>query len=483
MHGIPNCFEFEGLLCFAKQSARDFYYFAPLHADLDRDVNGRPMFSLIAIGASGYLMCTAVWKVANEVLETLRSEIAIRNAISDPSTIKLAFAPVQVARCDLLAGDGSGALQAIATSATSGVPPYSALFSVNLSEEQFAWAVAAVNGRAGFLAVEYEASLTTPVKAHGRFVPRSAKFIPWLREYLSVGRAGVRAAIETAIDDGLAAIEVSMPDDPTGRLFSVLYDRVLSRATDVLPEFIETWDEDTCAKLEVAVTVVEEVSQPFCPHVDLSSPDIDLGHITVAGNPTEVVERIASPPLEMSSSLSVRLGFNLDDAPLAWIRLRRGDSEAMLKPPYFASIELPASRGAQPVTVTVGYTNGVHNHKTVIDSPSGSELVLMPQDLGLQRLSVDARPLAESGADSAHIWLRYRPPHGRAEQRHSIPFRDHVWVSNWWLVTLARSSLRYLDYKWTAIAADGRLVSQSAMHADSFDIVLSFAGGTADVAN
>lgn len=483
MHGIPNSFEFEGLLCFAKQSARHSYYFAPLHADLDRDANGRPMFSVIAIGTSGYLMFTAVWRAADKILEALRNEIARRNDISDPLTIELAFAPVHMARCDLLLGDGSGQFQAIATSSTSGVPPYSALFNLTLTEEQFAGAAAALNGRAGYLAIEYDASVITPVTASGRLVPQSVRFVPWLREFSSAGQAGFRSAIEEAIEDGLAAIQLSLPDDPSGQLVAVLYDRVLTRATELLPKLIETWDEDTHTDLDVSVTLVEEVSQPFRPRADLSSLGLDPDRITFVGNTTLPMERTAEAMSEMSRPLRVKLGFDHQDAPLAWVRLQRGDSEAVLKPPDFAPVEVSVDPRPRPLTVTTGYTNGAHIHKKEIIPPSEDELLLMPQDLGLKMLSVDARPLAQAGARSAQIWLRYRPPHRRGEQRHSIQFGDGTWVSHWWLATFAASSLRYLEYTWTAITADGRVVNQSVVHTGSSDIILSFSGGTTDVTN
>ena len=209
---IPDSFEFEGLLCFAQQPSKHSYYYLPLQADVDRDADGRPMFSLIAFGALGYLMCTAVWRAADRALEALRNEIARRNDFGDPSTIELAFAPVDMARCDLLMGYSSGEFQTIATNSTSGLPPYSAVFSVTLTEEQFASAAAAVNGQAGYLAIEYDV-LITPVTASGRFVPKSVRFVPWLREYLSLGQAGLRSAIEEAVEVGLAAIHVCLPED------------------------------------------------------------------------------------------------------------------------------------------------------------------------------------------------------------------------------------------------------------------------------
>jgi hypothetical protein len=483
MSRIPYSFEFEGLLCFAQQSSKYSYYYLPLQADLNRDSNGRPMFSLIAFGASGYLMCTAVWRAADRALESLRNEIARRNNFGDPSTIELAFAPVHVARCDLLMGYSSGEFQTIATNSTSGTPPYSAVFSVNLTEEQFASAAAAVNGQAGYLAIEYDASLITPVTASGRLVPKSVKFVPWLREYLSLGQAGLRSAIEEAVEEGLAAIHVCLPEDKSEMLVTALYDRLLTRATELLPELIEGSDKYTYADLEVEVTLVQDISQPLRPRTDMSQLGINSEQLTITENTALSEGRTEGLTIEKSRPLRVELDFPPEDTPLAWIRVQRGELEAVLKPPYFSPVELPAYRASQPLVVTVGYTNGTRTYKMEFAPPSEDELFLAPQHVGLTPISVDARPLAQAGANSAQIWLRYRPPLSRNEQRHSIQFCNGTWVSHWWLATPAVFSIRYLEYKWTAITADGRVITQSFLHTGSLNIILSFTGGTTDVTN
>ncbi len=428
-------------------------------------------------------MFTAVWRATDKVLEALRNEIVVRNKISNQSTIKLSVAPVHVARCNLLMSDSSGQFQEIATSSTSGIPPYSAVFNATLTEEQIAYATAAVNGRAGYLAIEYDSSLITPVTVSGRLVPQSVRFVPWLREYLSVGHSGLRSAIEEAIKEGLVAIQLSVPEDPTGKLISALYDRLLTRASELLPELIETWDEYTYTDLEVEVTLVEDVSQPFHPRTDLSRLDFNSEGITFTGDSTLSMERVVRSTMEMSRPLRVELDFPPDDAPLAWIRLQRGDSEAILKPPNFSPVLLPANHTSQPLMVTVSYTNGEHSHKEKIVSTNEDELLLIPQHVGLTVISVDAQPLAQTGARSAQIWLRYSPLHRRDEQRHTIQFREGNWISQWWLATPAVSALSYLEYKWTAMTADGRIVTNSFEHAGSVNITLFFPGGTTNVTN
>jgi hypothetical protein len=133
--------------------------------------------------------------------------------------------------------------------------------------------------------------------------------------------------------------------------------------------------------------------------------------------------------------------------------------------------------------VTTGYTNGAQLHKKEIRPPDEAELVFMPHHLGLTRLSLDARPLARLGARSAQIWLLYRPPTWRDELRQAFQFGESNWKAHWWLATQDESLLRHLSYRWTATTADGRKISQAETQPRSSDIVLSFPGGTTDVAD
>lgn len=479
MNEVSQSFEFRGLLCFARQSAPDSYYFAPLHADLDRDPEGRPLFSLITIGAKGYLMLTAVWRATDKALQALRKEIATRVEIDDPATIELLFAPAKVAKCDLLLGDGSGHFQTLASSSTSGMPPYPAVFGVSLTEEQFARAAAAVNGRVGFMAIEYDVQLSTHVRASARLVPQSVRFISWLRTFASGDQAPFRSALEAAIEDGLATVSVSLPNSPTNQLIARLYERLLTQATTVLPRMISSWNDDGIAELEVVVELVEESSQPMRPLADLAGFAFDPSHITLAGSATPSTERTA----RTSRPLQVRLGFHPAGAPLAWVRVCSGDAEAVLKPPHFDPVELAGKWQAGQLIVAAGFTNGVHNHSLEIEPPGETQLSLSAEQLGLRMLTVNARPLADAGIRSAEMSLRYRPPHRPDEQRQTIRFHDDAWASHWWVVTTTSSWLHYVDYSWTAIIADGRVAGQSVTQTGSSEIILSLPEGATHVTN
>jgi hypothetical protein len=481
---IENSFEFEGLLCYPKPSANLSYYFVPLEADLDRGPNDRPLINLIAVGTSGYLLFTAVWRAPEQSVEALRQEVAKRNEIADPSTIQLALPPVQVAGCELLIGDGSGELQALAHSSTSGLPPYSVLFNLLLNEEQFASASAALNGNPGRLAVEYDVLLITPVSAAARLVPLSSEFVAWLQEYLDSGPAGFRAAIEEAIEEGLAAIQLDLTQHPSEELITRLYDRVLTRATEVLPRLIQDWGIDMTTDLEVAVSLVESVRQALHPRVDIGVIELPEPPIHVAPGGMEASTGRGAAQMErMGPPLRVSVGFDPGEAPLAWVRLQREGAEILLKPPQFGPASLPAGRVYQPLRLTAGFTNGAPAYKATLMIAGEAEITLGPEDVGLTMLVIDGRPLVEAGARSAQVWLRYFAPHLRTEQRYSLRFGDDTWAAHLWLVTPTKASLRYLDYRWQAVGADGGLISESATSRGSSEIVLSYSGETTHVTN
>jgi hypothetical protein len=425
------------------------------------------VFSLIQTGATGFLMLTAVWRASEAAIDALRHELAARSNLPDPTQIKLTLAPIAVTRGDLLIGDGAGGFQTLGTSTTSQMQPYSALFSVSLTKEQFPQVAAAVNGRSGFLAVEYSADLLIETRARARLTPQSSLFLPWLRDTGGEDENSFRSALEEAIQDGLALVSVELPERASTQLIARLYDRLLSQAGIVLPRLIQSWNGANVSELEVAVDLTEEARYALRPRIDLASLALDPTRITMtAGSGTERAEGGMRP-------LRVGLGFDPAGTPLSWVRVRSGESEVVLRAPTFRPADLTGDWRADALSVTAGFTNGAQNHSVELRPPVRPELRLAPEQLGLRSLLVDAEPLAAAGMASAEISLRYRPPHRPDEQRATIEFRDSTWARRWWVVTRTSSWLPYLEFSWKAIAPDGHVAGASSDRASSPEIVLS----------
>jgi hypothetical protein len=223
------------------------------------------MITVLDVGSSGYAMFTATWGASAASVEALRREIASGHRDPDASRIRLSFAPVSVPQCHALLGDGSGTFQTIATSATSGLPPYDALFNLTIPRERLSHVQSAVNGERGFLAIEYVADLRVPATANAAFRSQSDDLLPWLRDR---GRSdkSMRALLEEAVALGLATVTVDAPDHAGGQIAIELFDRVLNHAAQVAPQWITQGDR---GHLEVEATVERDAREPVRALADI----------------------------------------------------------------------------------------------------------------------------------------------------------------------------------------------------------------------
>ncbi|AOY59975.1 hypothetical protein [Desulfococcus multivorans] len=481
MRHPANSFTVKDLLCFPNLSAPLSYYFVPLHADLDRSETGTPLWNLISLGQTGYLMLTAAWRASEQSLAALRTEIARQEAIADPTTLRLAPAPAQVARCNLLLGDGAGQFQVIATSATSGIAPYSALFNLFLTEEQFAAVAAALTGNPRRLAVEYDVALAAPVTGSARFIPLSSQLLPRLAEYLDSGPPGFRLALQAAVEEGLAMIDMDLPEQASEGLVNDLYNRVLARAAERLPRLIRTRHGDSLTEFQVMVSLTTDAFQPFHPRVDLAS-------LNLTGNPIGFVASrtheagAGKQAKKQARTRQLRLNFDPRGAPIAWIRLQWETAHAVLKPPLFGPVRM-AGPADQPLRLTVGYTDGSPTFRKELMPSHETEMPLRPEAVGLTRLVVDARPFAASNVRRVKVRLSYHPPHRPAPRQYFIQFEKDSWTTWIWLVSPTRAPEHYLDARWQIVCTDGSIITPSAAILRSSDSVLTLSGEKADVTN
>ena len=140
------------------------YFYVPLRADLQRAPDGTPAVSLIRVADGGYLSLTAEWNVSPAELARLRQRLADRDGIADPRLVRVAFAPLEGEICRLFLRDETSGTQLLATSTTSRIPPYAALFNLRLSPGELSRALQALQGAEEVLFVEYEGWLTSPLK-------------------------------------------------------------------------------------------------------------------------------------------------------------------------------------------------------------------------------------------------------------------------------------------------------------------------------
>jgi hypothetical protein len=262
---MQSTFIFRDLRCYVDPADARSYYFLPSAADVRRDGNGQPMITVLDTGSSGYAMFTATWGAAPGSVDALRRDIADGHRDPDASHIRVAFAPVSAPQCHALLGDGSGTFQTIGTSATSGLPPYDALFNLAIPPDRLAHVTRGLNGERGFLAIEYLADLLVPSTASAAFRSQSSSLLAWLR-----ARRGsdtpMRALLEEAVELGLATVTVEAPDHADGQMAMELFDRVLTQAAQAAPRWITEGDS---GHLEIEAVVDRNVREPVRAFADI----------------------------------------------------------------------------------------------------------------------------------------------------------------------------------------------------------------------
>jgi hypothetical protein len=260
---MPVEFEFKGLRCFPSASDPRTYHFLPTRADLRRGPSGQPLTTLVEAGTAGYLMFSAAWEVGASEVEELRHELAARLPSTPAADIRLSFAPVLSVRCHVLIGDGRGTQQTAASSSTSGLPPYDAVFSLFLQGERLDWVQRGLRGEPGYLAVEYRADLRVPVSAAATLDARASELMPWIAER---GADDMLRLLEEAVERGLAAVTIEVPDPHGHQLAVGLYERVLARTAQLLRDWLTERVPD---RIHVTVRLDEDVTVPVRAFADV----------------------------------------------------------------------------------------------------------------------------------------------------------------------------------------------------------------------
>jgi hypothetical protein len=257
--------EFRGLRYRTAPGDGNSWFYLPGQPDVRRNASGTPQITVTDLGDEGYLVFVATWGGDAGDLEALREQIA-GSLGKAPAQVVLAFAPISSPRCEALVGDGLGEYRTAATSATSGVPPYDAVFAVTLRAEQLASARAGLEGRSAFLALQYEAALLSTVTGSAIL---TASLRP-LRSFLASrgGEHDALALLNEAVTRGLAEVTIDAPGPSTGLLTTTLYDRVLAEAARTLPNWL---DRDAPEDLRVSVTLTQQVEEPVRAFSDIGS--------------------------------------------------------------------------------------------------------------------------------------------------------------------------------------------------------------------
>jgi hypothetical protein len=149
-------FDAEGFSC-VRSAEPDTWSVMPHSPGLGHAPSGHPLLSVIPTGdGAGLLQLEARLLADDDGFERLRHALATHLRV-DPAVLRLqpAPSPSQVKQAELLVTTADG-MASLATNPTSGLPPYTAIFSVALDAQTFPHAAAATAGQSGHLFVRYD---------------------------------------------------------------------------------------------------------------------------------------------------------------------------------------------------------------------------------------------------------------------------------------------------------------------------------------
>jgi hypothetical protein len=153
--------EIEGVRLLPVKGKPSTWTYQPTRAGIAQTEGARKQFTLIESGPVAMLAMTAMWGVVSQTLERVRQALAEK--IRTPAErITLSHVPVDVREVQLLIGDGTGGFTPLASSASSGAPPYNAAFNLRLDAGQLEKVKKAMQHARGWLAVRYVVIETAP---------------------------------------------------------------------------------------------------------------------------------------------------------------------------------------------------------------------------------------------------------------------------------------------------------------------------------
>ena len=437
--GFPGSIEIDDVTLY--ESEDDTWRFIP-GKPIPEMAGSRPTLHLYVSSSGAVLQLGAQWTVRSDLLEKLTKEIALRTGRQEVD-IQLQPAPASVKQVTVETGDGKGPLVAVSSSSSSGFPPYNAIFRIPMDSAKKDAVVAALNGRAGFLAVRYRAAATLKVSAHAVLEGDIAQAAETLDSSSTFPE--VVEWINAAVAEGRLNLSVKAIGDADASLLSKAREVALKRFAQALRDWLGRQETIPAGESALRVEAVESelIERVLNRTGDVSEwfePGQGQKHITVlpggdvGPSPTEV---------------RVSLRFPAVDLPVAFVEVRMADKRALLRPPGFEPVVL-AAKGSV-LQVTTHYTTGQPPYKTQV-APGESER-LEPSALGLTQITVDGTGRRDAGVESIQLHLKFRPSGRGSPEDRTFHLGESQWVASFYMATLGEPIAGEFDFEWTETTA------------------------------
>lgn len=452
------------ICCYHAPNDPASFFCVPDKPTTDRDDQGRPVLMLIANGAQTQLQMSVRWSISPAELSRLPEQIAHRFPTLRPEAIRLMTPMVEVTSVSLLLGDGEEDARPLGDFHSSGMPPYSTVIRMSLTEQQRASVVAALQKRPGFALIRYEISLPVEVSATTRIKGDVETELAQVRF-----RAFVTDPSPGMIEQALEAGHLAQSTSTIGPASDALIAATAATARQKAITAFRSLNGNGSAHLNVPVqapsaeksmldvsaTQAETIRLKFSPTADVSSwfdaPVDIIDHLLIqpGGGPTPVTGPV---------SISVALAFDASDTPINFILIKQGAQQATLTGPAFEPVTLKLASG-EALEVITRYTDGGPPFSQTLDEPSTADLQLGPSNVGLVAITLDANLLAEAGLKAARVRIRYIPDDTGSEDDRTIHLRNREWFSTWYAVSRAATLAGTLRYECKLTAANGTITN------------------------
>lgn len=499
---IPNVAQFEALYYYASPENEQMFYYLPATPLPETDLNGEPTAMLWLLSDTSRLQIGVRLSAEDAQLEALRQELATRQN-TEPALIQLSPAPVSVRQVMLVLME-NGDRTLTKTGASSGYPPYSAVFQVALTDAQAAQVSAAFGGRQDSLLITYELLFSTESQVESRLqgdlleaitalrkatiddVPSLLdRVVPW-RQTSDKASAVTIAECLRQIDCAIAQKRLVLTRVETGDISLELRERtdnlVKEQAAHLLLQLVQRSPDEAIAAEESTIDIVARASEPAEQVIELTtdvgswfSGQLRLAHIQRSPDVSAPDDDSGMEPATSESEFKedgeavVEAEFELPVDAIAFVQLSLDGEQGTLRPPEFAPAVLSVAGEESSLTIKTHYSDGGSPYETTLPAQLDQRWKIVSADCGLHLIRVDGTALQAAGIQKARIRVQYQPAEDGTADDQTLYFRHDDWQKNWYVVTRSPhlAGTLIVDAKMTK--ADGSIehpAEQRFEHAD-----------------
>jgi hypothetical protein len=450
---FPGSVTIEGVVCYMREDQPGTWWYVP-GDPVPELTGGRPSIQLWVSPPNGILQLGVDWTVPGDLLARVHQALAQ----AEGPSVNLQPAPATVRQVTVEIGTNRESREVVASSTSSGFPPYRAVFRVDLDAARANAAQGAINGRRGMVAVRYR--VAAPLRASAR-VRLEGDVEPALGE---LPGAATPAGVRAWVDEAVAAGRLAMTRERSGPADDALEERARGLCTEKFTMLLDQAVRSRHAAggstrpagssrtmLAADATVSEIVQQEFERLTDVSTwlpPGTGAGHITVLPG------RGGPDPAPPRGRVTVGLGFPAADLPLAFVEARCGEQKGVLRAPGFDPVAIEAAGCDDGLIVTSHFTTGSQPFRTQV--AAGDAERLPPAALGLTEIVVDGRERRQAGAREIRVHLQFRPAGSAPAEDRTFYLRDDTWVGSFFVVTRGAPIAGECRLDWKETTRDGR---------------------------